>query len=98
MKPEDIEHLASLARIKLTDSELEQLATELPAIVEYVGIITQLTAEQSSTQPTVGARHNILREDEVKNEPGEFTADIVREMPHSEGPFLAVKKILQTDE
>jgi len=98
MKTGDIAHLATLARIRLTDTELEQLATELPAIVEYVSVITDLVADQDSVEPSVGARYNILREDTVTNEPEEFTADIVKEMPHSDGRFMSVKKILQTDE
>lgn len=97
MKRADIEHLAALARIRLNDTELEQLATELPAIVEYISVISDLTAD-AAAEPSVGVRHNILREDVVTNEPEEYTADIIKEMPHSDGRFLAVKKILQTDE
>ncbi len=98
MKREDIEHLASLARIRLTETELEQLATELPAIVDYVSVISDIASEESVTELQVGARYNILRTDEVKNAPDEFTQDILDEMPHTDGRFLAVKKILQTDE
>jgi len=98
MKREDIEHLASLVRIQLTETELEQLETELPAIIQYVSVITDIAGEDTDTPPQVGVRYNVLREDEVKNAPEQFTADIIKEMPHSDGRFLSVKKILQTDE
>lgn len=98
MKPVDIEQLASLARIRLTDDELEQLASELPAIVEYVSVISDLTSEDETAEPVAGAVHNVLRADVVTNEPEQFTADMIKEMPRSNGRFLAVKKILQTDE
>ncbi len=98
MKREDIEHLASLSRIRLTDAELKTLGSELPAIVDYVSVISDITSDHEASEPVVGARYNVLRTDEVKNAPDEYTADIIKEMPHSDGRFLSVKKILQTDE
>jgi len=98
MKREDIEHLASLARIRLTEIELEQFATELPAILEYISVIADITADDDVKEPQVGVRYNVLRPDEIKNQPEEFTADILGQMPHIDGRFLSVKKILQTDE
>ena len=98
MKREEIEHLASLVRIRLTDTELESLESELSSIVEYVGVVSDIVASDADTTPQVGARFNVFRDDVVTNEPEQFTKDIMDEMPHTDGRFLSVKKILKTDD
>ena len=98
MKREDIEHLARLARIRLSSAEMERLPNELSSIVAYVGVVSDIAAGDSVEQPKVGARFNVFRQDEVTNKADEFTKDILAEMPKTEGRFLSVKKILQIDE
>jgi aspartyl-tRNA(Asn)/glutamyl-tRNA(Gln) amidotransferase subunit C len=98
MKREDIEHLALLSRISLTEEEMERLPRELSAIVEYVGVVSEIAGSDADAAPQVGVRHNIFRQDEVTNEPDQYTEDILHEMPATEGRFMKVKKILQTDE
>ncbi len=98
MKREDIVHLASLARIRLTEQEVDDFATELPSILEYVSAVTDLVGDEAVAAPTVGARYNVLREDIITNEPGSFSKDILAEMPHKEGKFMKVKKILKIED
>jgi len=95
MNRDDIKHLASLARIRLEDSELEQFEAELPAIVDYVSAVNNI-ADEEDTEPNPGVRPNIFRTDDITNAPNQFTEDIIAQMPHSDGRFLSVKKILNT--
>lgn len=97
MKREEIEHLATLARIRLTEAEISALETDLTSILSYVSVISEIAADDVDTEPMVGARFNVFREDEVTNKPDEFTEDILKEMPATEGRMMKVKKILQTD-
>lgn len=98
MKREEIQHLAGLARIKLTEEELKSLENELPKILDYVGVVSKIAASDEDTEPQVGARYNVLRKDEITNEPGEYTIDILSEMPATENGYMKVKKILQTED
>lgn len=98
MKRADIEHLASLARIRLSEEEEVRLPEELSSIVEYVSVVSEIVGEEAEAEPQVGVRHNIFRQDEVTNEPDQYTKDILAEMPDTEGRFMKVKKILNTDE
>lgn len=97
MKRADIEHLARLSRIRLTETEIESLEGDLSSIVSYVSTITDLVGDDAQTGPQLGARSNVFRKDEVTNEPNQYTDDIVAEMPATEGRFLKVKKILNTE-
>jgi aspartyl-tRNA(Asn)/glutamyl-tRNA(Gln) amidotransferase subunit C len=98
MKREDIEHLAGLARIKLTEKEMESLPKELSSIISYVSVVSDIAAGDVDAEPQVGVRFNVFKEDKITNEPDEFTKDIMAEMPSKEGRYLLVKKILQIDE
>jgi aspartyl-tRNA(Asn)/glutamyl-tRNA(Gln) amidotransferase subunit C len=98
MQREDIEHLATLARLKLTETELQALPAELSSIMSYVSVISEMASEDADITPVLGARHNILRPDVVTNVADEYTADLIAEMPHTEGRYLKVKKILGATE
>ena len=97
MKKEDITHLASLARIKLTPEEEAKFPDELSAIVSYVSVVSDIAAD-GAVAPTLGVRHNVFRADEVTNQPDEFTEALLAEMPATKGRFMEVKKILHTED
>lgn len=94
MTKDDITHLARLARIELTEAELETFMVEIPAVLEYVGAVQKLVAENQTGEPPVGARYNIFRLDEVTNPGDTYSADLLAEMPQVEGRHMVVKKIL----
>ncbi len=98
MTREEILTLAALARIELTEEEIQRFTTELSAILSYVGAIEALAAgKETDSRPRVGDRYNVFRPDEVTEERDEHTATLLAEMPKTEGRFMVVKKILQTD-
>lgn len=97
MKREDVTHLASLARIRLTEAEIEQYQYDLSQIVEYVSTVSDIAADDTGVEPQVDARYNILRPDVVTNQPDQFTESALREMPYTKGRQMAVKKILKTE-
>lgn len=96
MKREEIAHLATLSRIRLSDEELTNLEGELSSIVEYVSVVKDIAADETGGVPQVGARFNVFRQDEVTNTPDQYTEDILAEAPETEGRYLSVKKILET--
>ena len=98
MEKRDIEHLARLSRIKLTEAEIDEFGSELSSIVEYVGAVSAIASDAAGTEPETGPRYNVFRLDEITNEPNEFTADILAEMPDTDGRYMKVKKILTTED
>jgi aspartyl-tRNA(Asn)/glutamyl-tRNA(Gln) amidotransferase subunit C len=94
MNREDIVHLGGLARIELSEAELQKLEGELSSIVSYVSVISEIASEAQDTAPQVGARHNVFRKDEITNEANQYTDDLLREMPATDGRYMKVKKIL----
>ncbi|UYN84748.1 MAG: Asp-tRNA(Asn)/Glu-tRNA(Gln) amidotransferase subunit GatC [Microcella sp.] len=65
--PERVAHLASLARIALTDAEIEQLTSELGAIVDAVATVQQVAGDDvaATSHPiplTGGMRPDVIGE------------------------------------
>jgi aspartyl-tRNA(Asn)/glutamyl-tRNA(Gln) amidotransferase subunit C len=97
MTKEEVIHLAKLSRLELSSTEIENFTTEISAILEYVSVVQDIAGEASLNEAKVGAVHNVFRKDEVTNRADEYTKDLLAEMPVTEGRFMVVKKILNTD-
>ena len=88
----DVDHLASLARISISESEKEILRHDLEDILAYVSQVKEVAAEV--TAPEVGALHNIMRADGVPHTAEMFTEDLLAAVPARAGNRVKVKKIL----
>ena len=95
MQKKDIEHLAMLARIKLSDAEKEGLAKDVTDILAYVGQVDAISATEKEKK--VGAVHDVMRTDEPSHEPGAYTEDLLSAAPRRKGQYIEVKKILGGD-
>ncbi len=97
----DIEKLAALSRISLTEAEKGQMRSEIEAILGYVAQIqkvsgTPKTAEERSREKKDEVR-NVLREDGElarMHAPGEYSEALLENAPKRGGRFVKVKKIL----
>jgi aspartyl-tRNA(Asn)/glutamyl-tRNA(Gln) amidotransferase subunit C len=93
MKKEDIEHLATLSRIAVTESEATELAKDITNILGYISEIEGITGEKAG-EKKVGALYNVMREDENPHESGLYTEDLLTAAPLRDGQYIKVKKIL----
>lgn len=63
---EQVEHVARLARLRLSDEELERMAGELSGILEHVDRIGELDLEGVEPTSHVVELENVLRADEPR--------------------------------
>ncbi len=87
----DIEKLASLARIQVSDEEKESMRTDIESILAYVSQVKNLSVETTADLSSV---HNVMRDDVVTHQSGEYTEILLSAAPAREGDYLKVKKIL----
>jgi aspartyl-tRNA(Asn)/glutamyl-tRNA(Gln) amidotransferase subunit C len=59
-------HVAKLARLELTEEEVEKMASELSGILEHVEHINELDLEEVEPTSHVVAVENVLRPDEPR--------------------------------
>ena len=63
---EDVEKIALLARLHLTDEEKNKYQHQLSAVLEYVAAINELDLEGVPPTTHAVAQQNIVREDSVR--------------------------------
>ncbi len=90
MEIKDVENLAELARLELSQEEKEKILADMGNILKYVQEVEQVSA---SIDRTSLPQYNAWREDVLEKR--EFSKDlIISEFPDKQGEFLKVKKIL----
>ena len=85
---DQVVHVARLARLALTDEELERFGGQLSAILEAVGKVAEL--DLSGVEPTSHPLDlvNVLGDDEPR--PSLPQADALANAPEPDGGFFAV--------
>lgn len=89
----DIEKLAELSRIRLTDEEKEKMLKDISSILGYVEQVQEVASAEDRTSKKEEVR-NILRDDSQSHESVLHTEAILGNAPQREGQFVKVKKIL----
>lgn len=62
----DLEHIAKLARIELTDQEKQTFLPQLDSVIGYLDILNQVNTDNIQPTYQVNDLSNVLRTDEVK--------------------------------
>ncbi len=90
---EDILKLARLARLRLSDDEVDQFTQEITSILQYVEQLSEL--DLNDVQPTlqVTGLSNVMRADEEINY-GASPADLLQNAPEIEGDLIKVKRMI----
>lgn len=89
----DIEKLAKLARIEITDEEKQKLLKEVDPILGYVAQLKEVVSVVGEAK-VAGDLRNVTREDVNPTKTGTNTEVIVANMPNSQDNYLKVEKIL----
>ncbi|MDP3969659.1 MAG: Asp-tRNA(Asn)/Glu-tRNA(Gln) amidotransferase subunit GatC [Nocardioides sp.] len=89
---EEVAHLADLARIDLSDAELDHLAPQLAVIVESVASISGVAGDDVPATSHPLPVTNVFREDVVV--PGLTAAQALAAAPASEQQRFSVPRIL----
>lgn len=88
----EVEHIATLARLKLSEEEKTEYAKQLSGILDYFGKLNEVDTKDVEETSQVTGLLNVMREDEIE----EFSApqDIVECASEKSDGFIKVPKIL----
>ncbi len=90
---EEVEHIARLARLGLSESEIEKFQIQLSDILENFEILKQLdTADLPPTAQSI-ALQNIFRPDEAK--PSLPLEDVLANAPRREANYFKIRAVLE---
>jgi aspartyl-tRNA(Asn)/glutamyl-tRNA(Gln) amidotransferase subunit C len=84
-----VEHVAQLARLGLTDEEMEALASELSSILDYIDQLEQLDTSSIAPTAQVGELVDVMRDDEV--EPSFSVEEALANAPSRDGSYFRVR-------
>lgn len=92
---DDVQKLAALARLSVSDAELPTLASEFESILAYVSQLETLDVSgKKDERPPV---RNVFRDDGEPHATGKYTEALAAQFPERERDYLKVKQIIQHD-
>ncbi|MDQ3627384.1 MAG: Asp-tRNA(Asn)/Glu-tRNA(Gln) amidotransferase subunit GatC [Actinomycetota bacterium] len=89
---DDVAYLAGLARIDLTDAELDHLAPQLGVILDSVAVVGEVADADIAPTSHAVPTSNVFRTDEVR--PGLTPEEALSGAPQAEGQRFSVPRIL----
>jgi len=90
---QEVEHVAKLARLEITETEKEAFSQQLSAILTYVEKLNQLKTEGVEPTATVLGQTNVFREDKAR--PSLPVEKALANAPEQAGGFFVVPKIIE---
>ena len=90
---EEVRHIALLARVAMTDEELERMRDEMSNILDHFDVLQQVDTE--GVEPTAHSADvkSVMRDDEVR--PSASKDDVLANAPRREDDFLRVRAVLE---
>jgi len=90
----DIEHVAKLARVDLSDDEIARLRTQLAQILEHAARVGEVAAADVPPTASPIPRANVYRDDVP--EPSLPVDEALRNAPERDGDRFRVPRIAET--
>ncbi len=88
---DDVKHVAKLARLELTEEEIDKYSKQLGEILKYVEQMNEVDTTNVEPMPHPIPIYNVMREDEVKYE--QTKEEMMANAPFEEDGFFRVPKI-----
>ncbi len=88
-----VEHIAALARIGLTEEEIDKFGEQLSNILEQFEVLKEL--DTSGVAPTghAGGLQTVMREDLAQDSLD--SEDVLKNAPRREGEYFRVNQVLE---
>ncbi len=91
MTHDELKKLALLARVDLTDAEIDGFSRDLDSILGYVDQINSADVSGVGAAPL---QYNVARSDENPNPSGQYSEKMLADAPETQDGFYKVPKIL----
>ncbi len=89
----EVDHVARLSRLTLTDAEKERMRRELDGILSYIDKLRALDTEGVPPTSRAVPMTNVMREDEPR--PSLSQEEMLANAPDRSGEFFRVPKIIE---
>jgi aspartyl-tRNA(Asn)/glutamyl-tRNA(Gln) amidotransferase subunit C len=93
LSKEEVLHIAALAKVGVTDADVEKMREQLSNILENFGALQKLDTQNVAPTAQSIALHNVIMPDEIL--PSLFSEEVLANAPQREGDFFKVKIVLE---
>ena len=93
---QEVEHVAKLARLEITDAEKEAFSQQLSAILSYVEQLNTVDTAGVEPTATVVEQTNVFRDDSLR--PSLSVDKALSNAPESQDGYFIVPKIIEQRE
>ena len=94
LSKQEVERIAKLARLELTESEIERMQKELSSILDYVDILKKAKIKSKNNTAKLKLVKNVLREDRVELRSSSLANNLIAQAPDNKEGYIKVKAIL----
>lgn len=91
--PEEVEHVANLARLEFNEEEITEFTHQLGRILDYIGKLNELDTTDVPPTSHVLPVHNVSKEDTVK--PSYDRELVLTTAPETESGYFDVPKVIE---
>lgn len=90
---EEVEHIAELARLRLTDEEKERYREQLSSILDYFAQLQELDTSEIPPTSSVLPPRSVLRDDQAR--PGLSLEELLSNAPETEDDQFRIPPVLE---
>ncbi len=92
----EVEHIAELARIKLTEKEKDKITKELGAILGYIDKLKEVNTEGVEPIAHITGLTDVFRKDDSPREPDpENIKHLMEQAPSEKSGYVRVKNVFE---
>lgn len=88
---EEVKHIAKLARLELSDKEIEKMQKDLSGILDYFDLLKKAKGKETKIKKEVS---NVLREDKFLDENNNLAGRLIEATPDQKEGYIKVKQVL----
>ncbi len=91
----EVQHIAHLARLQLSDSEVTKFTKQLSTIMSYVEIVEKVSTDDTDITAQVTGLTNVMREDSVEKCDDATREKLLCAAPSVKNDHIRVKGVFQ---
>jgi len=91
---EEVQHIAKLARLELTDAEVTNMQKDLSAILDYFTLLKKVKVPNRAAKKVFLPLEKVTRKDKAVDGNSSKAGDLINATPSKKEEYIKVKTIL----
>jgi aspartyl-tRNA(Asn)/glutamyl-tRNA(Gln) amidotransferase subunit C len=94
LSKEEVKKIAKLARLELSEKEIEKMRKDLSAVLDYFNSLKKVKSKAVNVDSSDNLSEGTMRIDESKPQSAEVVERLIEAAPDKKGKYIKVKAIL----